>query len=223
VNITEAHLLDAVRGFCFPGGEDAARRVKAIRITERGEMQTAPKARAIAFTAKMEIDARTSRIRWEARFRGGLGFFNVIDAYEDGRGSFTIRAGVLPVKKMSGPDFDRGELQRYLASFAMCPPMLLNNRSLVWTALETGGMRVCEGAASIDLEFDDRGCPVGFHGERPRAVGSWIVLTPWSGRAGNFRDWDGIRVAGHTEAFWQLPEGLFRYYQSEITSVMALA
>jgi hypothetical protein len=212
-----------VRGFCFPGGEDAARRVKSIRITERGEMQTAPQARAIAFTAKMEIDARTSRIRWEARFRGGLGFFNVIDAYEDGRGSLTIRAGVLPVKKMAGPDFDRGELQRYLASFAMCPPMLLNNRSLVWTPLETGGMRVSEGAAAIDLEFDDRGCPVGFHGERPRGVGSSTILTPWSGRAGDFRDWDGIRVAGSTEAFWQLPEGPFRYYRSEITSAMALA
>jgi hypothetical protein len=223
VNPTEIHLLDAVRAFCFPGGEDAARRVKAIRITERGEMQTAPKARAIAFTARQEIDACASRFRWEARFRGGLGFFNVIDAYEDGRGFMTIRAGVLPLKKMAGPDFDVGELQRYLASFAFCPPMLLNNRSLVWTPVRPGLVRVQEGGAAIDLEFDEHGCPVDSRCERPRMVGSQAVLTPWSARAGDFRDCDGIRVGGRTEASWHLPEGPFRYYQSEVTSLMALA
>jgi hypothetical protein len=49
------------------------------------------------------------------------------------------------------------------------------------------------------------------------------VITTWSGRAGDFRDWDGIRVPGRTEVSWHLPEGPFRYYQSEITSVAALA
>jgi hypothetical protein len=214
--------LDAVRGFCFPGGEDAARHVRAIRITERGEMQTAPAARPLSFTAEHWIDAHTSRFRWEARFRGTLGLFKVIDSYEDGRGSLAIRAGMVPVKKMAGPDFDLGELLRYLASFALCPPMLLNHDALVWTPIEPGVIRLQEGHATIDLEFDKHGCPVGFHGQRPRLVGSRGILTPWSGRAGDFRDWDGIRVAGAIEASWQLSDGPFRYYQSTITSVMAL-
>jgi len=222
VHTSETHLLDVAREFLFPGGEDVARRVKAVRITERGKMQTAPKARPIAFTAEQLIDARTSRFRWESRFRGGLGFFKVIDAYEDGRGSLTIRAGILPVKKMAGPDFDLGELQRYLAAFALCPPMLLNHQSLVWTPVQPHVIRVADGHAVIDLEFDDRGCPIGFHGERPRVVGNQSVPTPWSGRAGDFREWDGIRVAGTTEASWQLSDGPFRYYQSEVTSVTAL-
>ncbi len=215
--------MDVVREFLFPGGEDVARRVKAIRLTERGEMKMAPNARPIAFTAEQTIDAGSSRFRWEARYRGGLGFFNVIDAYGDGRGSLTIRAGIVPVKKMAGPDFDLGELQRYLASLALCPPMLLNHRTLVWTPLQAYVIRVADGDAAIDLEFDERGRPVGFHGERPRVAGNHSVPTPWSGKAVDFRDWDGIRVASGTEASWQLPEGPFRYYQSEITSVTALS
>jgi hypothetical protein len=73
------------------------------------------------------------------------------------------------------------------------------------------------------MEFDERGCPVESRCERPRTAGSRNVLTPWSGRSGDFREWDGIRVSGRTEAWWQLPEGPFRYFQSEITSVMAVA
>lgn len=222
MNTTETHSLDAVRRFCFPGGEDAARRVKAIRINERGEMQTVPKARPIAFTAEQLIDACASRFRWEARFRGGLGFFHVIDAYENCRGFLAIRAGILPVKKMTSPDFNLGELQRYLASFALCPPMRLNHGGLVWTQLQPGVVEVREGNAAIHLHFDGRGCPVEYHGDRPRMVGSRTVLTPWSGRADDFREWDGIRVAGRTEASWQLPDGPFRYFQSEITSVMTV-
>lgn len=215
--------MTVVRGFLFPGGEDVARRVNAVRVTERGEMQMTPAARPIAFTSEQRIDARASRFRWEARFRGGLGFFKVVDAFQDGRGSLTIRAGILPVKKMEGPDFDLGELQRYLASFAFCPPMLLNHGSLVWTPLRPGLIRLEEGRAAIDLQFDECGCPTGFCGERPRVIGNQSHLTPWSGHASDFRDWDGIRVAGLTEAWWQLPEGPFRYYQSEVTSVTALA
>lgn len=223
MNTTESHLLDGVRAFCFPGGEEAARRIRAVQITERGEMQTAPNARRIEFTSTLEIDARQSRFRWQAQFRGGLRLFSVTDAYEDGRGYLAIRAGVLPLRKMTGPEFDRGELQRYLASFALCPPMLLNHRTLSWMPVAPNAVRVAEAGVSIDLECDERGRPVGFSGDRPRMLGNRAVLTAWRGSADDFRDWDGIRVAGRTEAYWQLPEGEFRYYRSEITSVMARA
>jgi hypothetical protein len=222
VNTTETHLLDVVRAFCFPGGEAAARRVNRVRIAERGEMASAPKARRIPFTAHLEIDTRRSRFRWEARFCGGLGFFTVTDAYEGGRGLLSVRAGILPLKKMAGPEFNRGELQRYLASFALCPAMLLNHPGLVWSPAGDRMLRVSDGDVNIELEFEAGGCPVGFRAERPRVIGNRAVPTLWSGRTGDFREWDGIRVPVRTEAYWHLPEGLFRYFHSEITAVTAL-
>ena len=31
-------LLASLKAFCFPGGEDAARRVRGVKITQRGEL-----------------------------------------------------------------------------------------------------------------------------------------------------------------------------------------
>jgi len=222
VNTIETPLLDLVRAYCFPAGEDAARRIRAVRIAERGEMQTAPQARPIGFTAEMEIDARASRFRWAAQFRGGLRLFSVVDAYENGRGRLSLRAAALPLKTMAGPDFDRGELLRYLASFALCPPMLLNHPSLVWTPAGPHAIELRDGDAALELQFDDSGCPAAFRGERPRTVGSRAVTTGWSGRAAGFREWDGIRVAGQTEASWHLDGGPFLYYRSDVTAVTTL-
>lgn len=186
-------------------------------------MQSAPQAQATSFTAEQEIDSRRSRFRWEARFRGGI--FHVTDAYDQGRGWLSIRVGIVPVKKMTGPDFDRGELQRYLASAALCPPMLLNHPSLTWSA-EGQGLQVRDShdntGATIKLDIAENGALAGFRGERPRTIGNRTILTPWFGRASDFVDWDGIRVPRRTEAYWELPDGPFRYYWSEITSFMAL-
>lgn len=210
-----------MRAFCFPGGAAVACQVRSMRLAERGEMWMAPGARAIPFTAQMDIDARHSGFRWEARCRGGLRFFTVTDAYRDGHGSLAIRAGILPLRRLEGPDFDRGELQRYLVSFALCPSMLLSNSGLEWSAVQPGRWRVAEGATSVELEFDASGCPVSSHCDRPRTVGNHAVLTPWTGRADGFREWDGIRIAGRTEAWWHLADGPFRYYASEILASRA--
>ena len=59
-------LLAGVRAFCLPGGEDAARAIRAIRISERGELRSAPTSRWIPFTAELELDACSSRIRCKA-------------------------------------------------------------------------------------------------------------------------------------------------------------
>ena len=60
--------LALLRTFLFPGGEDNARRVGAIRTTQRGEMRSAPGARWMSFTADEVIDASRSSFRWDARF-----------------------------------------------------------------------------------------------------------------------------------------------------------
>jgi len=76
--------LARLKQFCFPGGEERARRVRAIRSVQRGEFRSAPKARWMPFTAEETVDATRSSFRWEARFAAGS--LRVTDAYEEGRG-----------------------------------------------------------------------------------------------------------------------------------------
>ena len=221
--------LARLRSFCFPGGEEVARWIRAIRTTQRGEIRMSPEARWIPFTADEFIDATRSSFRWEARLDPGkIGSPTVIDAYEDGHGRLQVKlGGIVPVKKITGQDTDTGEIQRYLASVVFCPPMLLNHPTLEWNALGPFMLRLRERqdptGATVDLELSEEGRPLVCRANRPRLVGKQAVLTPWSGTASEFREHEGLRVPTRLEVTWELPEGEFTYFRGEITSCTAVA
>lgn len=159
-------LLTRLRAFCLPGGEDAACFIRAVRTTEKGQIRMSPEARWIPFTAEQVTDSTRSSFRWEARLDPGkITSPTVTDAYEDGHGRLTVkRAGIVPVKKIVGPETDRGELQRYLASIVLCPPILLNQETLEWNTLGPLTLRVHHlrdaNSASIDINISAEGRPL---------------------------------------------------------------
>jgi hypothetical protein len=217
-------LLSRLRAFCLPGGEEAARQVRSIRITQRGEMRMTEAARWIPFTAEETIDAKQSSFCWQARLDPGrLGSPTVTDTHEAGHGWVVVKlAGVLPVKKFTGPDVDRGELQRYLASVVFCPAMLLNHPMLVWSVVNESTLRVRDHRdltrAAVDLEIDDHGRPLAIRADRPRIVGKESILTPWEGTCEGFHEWEGMRVPTRVKVAWHPPEGMFTYFRAEIAS-----
>ena len=221
-------LLARLRRYCCPGGEQAARSISSVRIAERGEMRMSPEARWIPFTAEEMIEARRSGFRWQARLSSSrLTPVTVTDAYENGHGYLAVKAaGLIPLKKITGADADRGELQRYLASTVFCPPALLNHPSLEWHAMGALVLRVRDRndstGATVDLEITPEGRPVACRAERPRLVGKQSILTPWSGSYLEFREWEGLRVASRLEVSWQLLQGAFTYFRSELTSLTVL-
>ncbi len=198
-----------------------------MRMTEKGEMRQSPDARWVPFTADETIEARQSAFRWQARIlTGRILPVLVTDAYEAGHGRLVVKiGGALPVVNARGPEVDRGELQRCLADVIWCPPMLLSNPNLEWTAAGPAALRVTDRTgtenASICLEIAENGCPVGFKADRPRMVGRKTLLTPWSGSAEKFVEREGLRIPEHVEAAWNLPEGLFTYFREDITSFSA--
>lgn len=217
-------LLALLKAFCFPGGEYTARRVCSVKTTQSGEIRFAPTAPWVPFTAEEVFSATESSFRWEARFKGGrMGWFAVTDSYEGGHGYGAISlGGVLPVRKSTGPEFDKGELQRYLASVALCPPMLVNNPSLVWSVAGPLTLRVRDRdsatRASVDLELNGQGRPIACRAERPRMVGKTTVPTPWSAAGTEFEEREGLRVATRLEASWHPPEGAFTCYRAQVNS-----
>ncbi len=218
-------LFHRLRSFLLPGGADAVRLVRRVRLTERGEMRSAPNARWIPFTAETMLGTQRSEFTWEARFRAGKVVpLLVTDAYEEGRGRLVVKvAGALPVVNARGPDLDKGELQRYLASVSLCPLMVLANHSLEWRAAGARTLRVrdTQGPAGthVDIDLGEDGRPIAGRAERPRAVGRQTVLTPWRTASIDFREWGGLRVCVRAEAAWELPEGLFTYYRAEVTAL----
>jgi hypothetical protein len=221
-------LLARLYTFCFPGGEAAARLVRSVRTTQKGEMRMSPEARWIPFTAEEFTDTTGSNFRWDARLDPGkFSSPTVTDAYKEGHGRLVVKvAGVVPVHKVTGLDADKGELQRYLSSIAFCPPILLNHASLDCTAVSPFTLRVNDWkdstGATVDVDISEEGQPLTCRAERPRIVGKQALITPWSGTCAEFREWEGLRVATRFEVRWHLPQGPFTYYRSEITSFTAL-
>ena len=113
--------MERLRAYCFPAGEDAARGVLGVKTTQRGEVRPAPAAKWIPFTAEEFVDAVNTGFRWEARMGSGLlTSVQVTDAYQNGRGRLVLRKGPVPLRKMTGPEVDKGELQRYLGYLPYC-------------------------------------------------------------------------------------------------------
>ena len=222
-------LLVRLRKFCFPGGEEPARLVRAIRTRQQGEIRSSPKSRWVRFSAEETIETHRSSFCWEAWYQGGgMGWVKVIDAYENGHGQLAIKlGGVIPVRKAQGPEFDKGELQRYLASVTLCPPILLNHPTLAWTALDSRTLRVRDlgdpTGAEVSFEVKEDGRPLACRAVRPRAVGKDTVATRWLGTCLEFREYEGLRAASRIEVAWEPPEGLFAYLRAEITSYEILA
>ncbi len=218
-------LLDGLRSYLLPGGPEAARGVARMRLTEKGELRSGPEARWLPFTAVETIEAARSGFVWEARMRTSRFLSTVVvDAYEESRGRLTVKAaGAIPLLSLRGPDVDRGELQRYLASLMSCPAALVANRTLAWDVAGPRTLRVRDtdgpAGATVDLELNGEGCPVVARALRPRTVGKKIVLTEWTAAGREFREHEGLRIPFAIEAAWRLPDGEFTYFRGEVTEV----
>ena len=215
-------LLDRLRTFCLPGGEEAVRHIRAIHIKEVGEMRSTPRARWIPFTAEQTIDTTESSYRWNAHLHaGGLVPVTVTDAYEEHHGRLITKVGPLTTQRVEGPAADKGELQRYLSSFLYCPAMLLNNASLDWSAAGPLTLRVRDRqdptGSTVDIELTEEGKPLACRADRPRIVGRHAILTPWLGIADEFSVHEGLRVPRSLEVSWLMDDSWFSYYRSVVT------
>jgi hypothetical protein len=216
-------MIERIKSYCFPHGEQVARGVRAIKTIQHGEICSAPDALWIPFTAEEYVDATRSGFCWNARMGTGLTSVHVTDAYENGHGRLVVKKGPLKLKELTGPEVDRGELQRYLAYVSYCPPMIENNASLRMESIGPDSVRISDQSdptgASVDLEVADTGRILAARAIRAMTVGQRIVMTPWKATSDDFREVEGILVPHKMEATWELPEVSFTYIRIELTAV----
>jgi hypothetical protein len=219
-------LVARIKAFSFPHGELAARRVRAIKTSQCGQIRSAPAARWVSFTAEEYVDATCSGFRWDARIGSGLTSVRVIDAYENGHGRLVVKKGPLKLKELMGRDVDKGELQRYLAYLSYCPAMIDNNPSLQMESLGPDTVRISDTSddtgASVDLDVGGDGRILVARAIRPMTVGSRAVLTPWMATTADFREVEGLLIPHTMEATWEPSGGTFTYIRIELLTVSVL-
>jgi Family of unknown function (DUF6920) len=219
-------LLARLSRFCFPGGEDVARSISGVELQEAGEMRLAPEAHWVPFVARKVIESASSYFRWEARLdRSTRMAAKICDEYDGAHGRSTMKIGILPVRRITTPDADVGELQRYLASAVLCPSMILNNPALKFDAVGPNTLTLSDRQnpkAQVDIDISQDGQPLGCWAFRPRIAGRKMLWGRWFARGFDFHEWEVLRIPFQMEAKWHLPEGDFAYFRSSVKSIRRL-
>jgi hypothetical protein len=219
-----ATLLGRLKSFLIPGGEDAMRGIHRMRLQEQGQIRSGPQARWSPFTAEETVEARRSGFVWEARIRTAkVMTVHITDGYENGHGWAMAKVAGVSVKSGKGPEYDKGQVQRYLAS--LTPPALVNHPHLAWTAIAPDILQVRDATdprgTSVDFVIDEEGRPVEMRAQRPMTVGKTTVMTPWSALGTLHREWNGMRMPTVREAVWHIPGGSYTYFHGEVTDISA--
>jgi len=195
---------------------------RVIHLTHHASLATDIKRPPITMDADQWLATDGPGIAWHGR---GTMFglpVSVIDSFAAGRGLLEARvAGAIVVAGGTGPDFDKGELQRYLSELPVHPDAILNNGALTWTQLDDRTVEVtamsATGPASLQLFFDANGDITGsLAPDRPMTVGNATVPTPWRGTFSTYRQFGAYRIPSHGEVGWEMPGGLFTYWKGDI-------
>jgi hypothetical protein len=147
----------------------------------------------------------------------------VVDSYVEGKGTLEARVlGTFRVAGGTGPDFDRGELMRYLSELPVYPDAILNATGLVWRQIDDRTVEVTgqsmQGPGAVRFLFDEGGDIVGLQADdRPMTVGNNAVPTPWRGTYSRYAQFGAYRIPSYSEAAWVLADGLFTYWKGEVT------
>jgi hypothetical protein len=218
-----AQLPDIVRAYALraggtPGGP------AAIHLRHRAQLATAAGRPPMPIEADQWLATGQSNFVWLA---GGSMFglpVSVLDSFVDGAGRLDARlVGAVQMAGGSGPEFDRGEVQRYLSELPLHPDAILNNTELAWRQLSETSVEVSAPTgsrpASVRFILDAAGDIVAMEADdRPMTVGNTTVPTPWRGTYGAYKRFGRYRIPSYGEVGWVLPEGLSIYWRGEVTA-----
>lgn len=221
---THAHLPELVRRYLARSLPPGPSTPATVRVRQTGEMWKRPEAGAMSFLATEDFAVERVAFSWRARFSiAGPLRMTVADGFAEGAGRLRVSLLGIPLQTETGPETDLGEAMRYLAELAWAPQAIVANRQLAWRELDEKSVEVScavgERSAVVRWEFDDAGDLVRSTGMRPYRIGKTFVERRWGGDFGAYEDFAGIRIPGTGQAWWELPEGRFVYWNAQIEAI----
>jgi hypothetical protein len=197
--------------------------IRRATLRTEGDFLARPGGAWNRFAAVQHFAADPPGFIWDARIRmASLMTVRVRDGYVGGEGSMLGRVwGIAPVVDQRGtPELAAGALLRYLAESTWLPTALLPRPGLTWTAIDESTARatLTDGAttATLDVHFAPGGEIIRVSAMRHRDVSGVGVLTPWTGRFGDYARVSGMMIPMSGEVEWLLPEGSMPYWRGRI-------
>jgi hypothetical protein len=216
-----AVLPEIVRNYAVAaGGKIGA--IQIIHCRQRASLTVARGQPAVMIDADQWVGTVQPGIVWSAAgWMTGLPV-KILDAFVDGKGELTARlAGFLTVAGGTGPDYDKGELMRFLSELPLHPDAILNMAALQWKLLDTRTVAVtaqsASGPATVRFIFNEAGEIIRMEADdRPMSENGRTIPTAWHGTYSDYRSFGSYRLPAHGEVGWAMPDGLFTYWRGEL-------
>jgi hypothetical protein len=147
------------------------------------------------------------------------------DTYRAGRGRMLGKAlGLITVADGSGPEFDTGELTKWLNDAVLLAPGMLLHPRTTWEAVDDDSFRVSVTDAgrtvTAEVFLDDDGRPRDFRtDDRWADLPGGPVRTPWSTPVQGWTVVPGRPRPARGAAVWHLPEGEYRYGEMDLVDL----
>jgi hypothetical protein len=193
-------------------------RARTARLKQQGGLRTSPDAAFMPAQAEQYFALDDPAFIWrvDATMFGFLPFAGR-DSYAAGRGHMLIKAASL-IKVVDAYDerIAHGALLRLLGEMIWFPSAALSPL-LEWRAIDANSaevtLRHAGLVATATYLFDEQSRVAGMRAERYLGGGPDAKLTPWVASCTAWHRMEGIEVPTAGAVSWELPEGLFTYYQ----------
>lgn len=225
--VTEADLTPLpapLQRYVRQSGAVGRAQVHRFRAVWRGRIRAGPDDPWMPFTAEQTnfLDEPARFFLMQAR-KGGLPV-DVLHAFGGDSASMQVRLlSAIPMVNAGGPDARRAETVTLFNDLCILAPAALVDPAIRWESLDERSARgyyaVGSDTVSAVLIFNEDGELVDFVSDDRLAAspdGTTFVRRRWSTPLGDYRDFEGRRVATRGEGRWHPAEMEFVYLEMEL-------
>lgn len=191
--------------------------ISYVRLQHDGFFKPAQDKAWVSIKGEQYFTCGTPGFVWKA----DTSMFSVRDMYINNSGRIVVSLfSLFKVVDGSGPEYDQGELLRWLGESVWFPTNLLPSENLKWLPIDSGTaeLRFIHNGMSLSyrVSFNDNGEIVQI--ETKRYMGEDGLKT-WIGRVGDYKEINGIIIPTRIEAVWKLETGEFSYARFNVTAI----
>lgn len=191
--------------------------ISTIYLKHDGQFKTALDKEWINIEGEQHFTTEEPGFFWN----GKTALFTVQDMYIAGKGH--IRVSLLNLFKVldgEGPEYDQGELLRWLGESVWFPTNLLPSSRLHWTPIDDNSAKLSfsynDQILSYKVSFNENGEIAQLETSRNM---SEETLEPWIGRLSKYEEVNGIKIPMEIEALWRLPDGEHSYARFNVKKI----
>jgi hypothetical protein len=191
--------------------------ISYVRLQHNGQFKTAPEKDWIDIKGHQYFTLASPGFIW----KGMTTLFTADDRYVNGQGRLTVKLlSLFKIVDGKGPQFDEGELQRWLAENFWFPTNLLPNEHMRWESVDEATARLIfeykEMSLTMNVSFNEKGELITIACQRYMGEDN---LQKWQGYASEYEERNGIMIPTFIEAVWALDSGDYSYARFKIKTI----